>query len=264
MLVGALPDAVAATEAVVLLDSRSHALSVITGPKATPRTVSAADTLASYLSQMTGHSFPRATGHGTSGIVVGTIQDFDVAPLDVAFESGPFHREEYVLRSGRNGLWLIGATELAAEHAVWDCLYRFGHRQYFPWETWEVTPQLEAPLKLTIDVREQPDFLARRIWYNWGHGWQLNVKPYQQWCAANRAVRGFVVDSGHAYEAIIGENRAEFEAHPEYGALIDGKRQFTKFCTSNPGLRKLVIEDAKRRAKRGVGSISMDPSDGGV
>ena len=129
MLVGALPDAVAATEAVVLLDSRSHALSVITGPKATPRTVSAADTLASYLSQMTGHSFPRATGHGTSGIVVGTIQDFDVAPLDVAFESGPFHREEYVLRSARNGLWLIGATELAAEHAVWDCMYRIGHRQ---------------------------------------------------------------------------------------------------------------------------------------
>ncbi len=44
---------------------------------------------------------------------------------------------------------------------------------------------------------------------------------------------------------------------------MDGKRQLSKFCISNPGLRKLVVEHAKRTAAPGTDSISMDPSDGG-
>ena len=35
-----------------------------------------------------------------------------------------------------------------------------------------------------------------------------------------------------------------------------------KFCVSNPGLRALVVEHAKRLVKPGTDSVSMDPSDG--
>ncbi len=236
---------------------------VVTGVRATTRTATMADTLAEYLTRMTGKPFERKTGDGSGGIFVGLPSDFTSVPFEIAFEPNPFNREEYVLRSERNGLWLLGATELAVQHAVWDCLHRMGYRQFFPWPTWEVVPQLEAPLTLAIDVRERPDFAARRIWYNWGPGWYKNQTPYKNWCARNRAVQGFNLNSGHAYETIIRANREAFYEHPEYGALVDGKRQLSKFCISNPGLRKLVAEHAKRSVGSGTDSISMDPSDGG-
>ncbi|MHC5057948.1 MAG: DUF4838 domain-containing protein [Planctomycetota bacterium] len=91
------------------------------------------------------------------------------------------------------------------------------------------------------------------------------MKPYREWCARNRAVKGFDLNSGHAYGLIIAANRAEFQAHPEYRALVGGERKGTKLCISNPGLRKLVVEHAVKRfrAKPLLDSVSMDPSDGG-
>ena len=247
----------------VLVNEHGTTLPVMTGLDASQRTLRIADTLADYLTRMTAQRFKRETGIGSSAIVVGLTSDFEELPFRVNFEANPFNREEYLLRSGPSHLWLLGATELAVEHAVWDCLHRLGYRQYFPWETWEVVPQLEAPVELAIDVSEKPDFAARRIWYNWGPGWYLNQEPYRQWCARNRAVKGFNLNSSHSYGGIISRNRAEFDAHPEYGALVNGKRGLRKFCIANPGLRKLVVEDAKRRAQPGIDSISLDPSDGG-
>ena len=37
-------------------------------------------------------------------------------------------------------MWLLGASDLAVQHAVWDLLYRLGHRQFFPGPAWEVIP----------------------------------------------------------------------------------------------------------------------------
>jgi hypothetical protein len=60
-----------------------------------------------------------------------------------------------------------------------------------------------------------------------------------------------------------------FEKHPEYCALVGGRRNLhggdTKFCISNAGLRKLVVDHAVRffRNNPRADSISMDPSDGG-
>src|SRR5690606_23293750 len=56
-------------------------------------------------------------------------------------------------------------------------------------------------------------------------------------------------------------NKAEFEKHPEYLTKPGG----SKFCVSNPGLQKLVIDDALAQFEKNpnLQSISMDPSDGG-
>ncbi|MHC4250950.1 MAG: DUF4838 domain-containing protein, partial [Planctomycetota bacterium] len=237
---------------------------VVVGAKASERVRAAAGTLAEYLGRISGAEFAVETGDGRSGIAVGLLEDFARHPMRIAFETGPFKRERYILRSHAGGVWLVGATEVALEHAVWDLLHRLGYRQFFPGGTWEVVPKV-AELRIAVDADESPDFHARRIWYNWGMRWGYNVKPYREWCARNRAVKGFDLQSGHAYGSIIAANRAEFEAHPEYRALVGGERKGTKLCISNPGLRKLVVDHAMRkfRAKPQLDSVSMDPSDGG-
>ena len=64
---------------------------------------------------------------------------------------------------------------------------------------------------------------------------------------------------------ILRRNRAEFDRHPEYLGLVGGQRTSSKFCISNPGLRRLVVEDALGQLRRDPGrdSVSGDPSDGG-
>ena len=249
------------------LASEGRALrSVIVGEKASPSVKATAAELARHLGRIAGAEFIVETGDGSRGIVVGSAADFARLPFAVEFGAGPFEREDYVLRSRPDGLWLVGASELAVAHAAWDCLHRLGYRQFFPGETWEVVPETRE-LAIDVETRESPSFHARRIWYNWGM-WGYNDEPYRQWCARNRAVQGFKLNSGHAYDAIIAQNRAEFEKHPEWLAQVGGKRELrgdAKFCVSNVELRKFVVEWAVAQFKKNPqqDSISMDPSDGG-
>jgi len=242
-------------------------LPVVVGKDASASVRGAADDLARYLSRISGAEFKVEVGDGHAGLLVGRPADFPKLPFSAAFGTGPFEREDYLLRSLPGALALLGSTDLAVSHAVWDLLGRFGYRQFFPGETWEVVPH--APdLKIAVDERCSPSFHARRIWYNWGL-WGYNNEPYRLWCVRNRMAQGFALNSGHSYEAIIAANRKEFDAHPEYFAVNNGVRRTRggdlKFCVSNPGLRKLVADHAVRqiRANPRLDSLSMDPSDGG-
>lgn len=253
----------------VTLASEGQALMpVVTGADAPDSVREAAASLAEYLGRISGTGFTITDGDGAEGIAVGRMADFDGLGFDPGFGDGPFDRESYILRSHENGVWILGATELAVRHGVWDVLHRLGYRQYFPGETWEIVPQRDT-LTLAVDTVERPDYYARRIWYNWGMRWGYNQEPYRQWCTRNRAVRGFELHSGHAYGQIHAARRAAFEENPEYYALIDGERRHrggdTKFCIGNPGLRQLVKEYAVETMRNHPDrdSLSMDPSDGG-
>jgi hypothetical protein len=237
---------------------------VVISDGASKQTIEAASTLSEYLNKISGAEFRLKSGDGTEGIAVGIYSDFPSLSVGVRFEPEDMSkREEYLLRSHKGGIYVIGATELAVRHAVWDFLYRLGHRQFFPGQNWEIVPRKET-LAISVDTVERPDYYTRRIWYSGGL-WGYNEKPYKEWCAKNRVAKGIDLNTGHAYEKIIAANRDEFDAHPEYYALVGGKRSPTKFCISNSDLRKLIVSHALRHFERNVNadSISLDPSDGG-
>jgi len=217
---------------------------VVVGPRASEETKGVAAELARYLGRIGGGEFrveTRGDGGG-GGVVVGRPGDFDAMPVEVAFGVGPFEREDYVLRSVEGGLYLLGASDLAVSHAAWDILHRFGYRQFFPGETWEIVPRV-PDLSIAVDERQRPSFRARNIWYE-SNFWSYNQEAYAQWCRRNRAVKGFDLNSGHAYRAIVEANRGEFDEHPEYYARLGGKRELrpdVKFCIANSGLRQLVV-----------------------
>src|SRR5438067_791257 len=238
--------------------------SVVVGAKATDRTRAAARTLAAYLGRITGGSFAVADGDGSAGLAVGRPADFPglnlagrLDPADVT------RREEYLLRSHPDGVRLVGATDLAVEHAVWDLLYRLGYRQYFPGKNWEVVPS-RKDLSLAADVFERSAYHGRRIWYGFGPA-DYAAGPYAEWCARNRATSGIVLNTGHAYDGIIARNKRAFAEHPEYLGLVNGERRSSKFCISNPDLRRLVAADALAQFEKDPArdSVSADPSDGG-
>lgn len=237
---------------------------VVVGARATERTRAAAKTLATYLGRITGGTFTVVQGDGDAGLAVGRAADFPALKLASRFAPDDVtRREEYLLRSHADGVWVVGATDLAVEHAVWDLLHRVGYRQYFPGKNWEVVPA-RNDLVVAVDAFEQPVYHSRRIWYGFGPA-EYATGPYADWCAKNRATDGIVLNTGHAYDGIISRNKKAFADHPEYLGLVGGERKSSKVCISNPDLRKLVVADALAQFEKDPtrDSVSVDPSDGG-
>jgi hypothetical protein len=262
-----LPLGAAEPQTVSLVRDGKALMPVVVAGGAPERVCAAARNLASYLGRISGAPFEVKPGDGRSGIVVGLPTQFAAAPAQGQWVKPKIaEREDYLIRSHAQGVWLLGATELAVEHAVWDFLYRLGHRQFFPGEHWEVVPS-RRDLSVTVDTNESPSYRSRRIWYGFGP-WDYAAKPYADWCTKNRAVAGMELHSGHSYDGIVRANRKEFEQHPEYFAFVNGQRQVgrnPKFCISNPGLRQLVVKHALAQFEKdpALDSMSLDPSDGG-
>ena len=246
----------------VLATGGKAAQPVVIGATASDIVKSAAQDLADMLSRISGATFTVEVGDGTRGLAVGVPADFPAMKTGVALEAtDPAKGETYLLRTHANGACLIGASPESARNAVWDVLARLGYRLYFPTDTWEVVPRIPE-LKIAVDDVETPDYLTREA--PRGAPWS-DAKLWARWKVRNRIISSFSLSTGHVYDTIIKDNKAAFDAHPEYRGLVNGKRGGNKFCIANPGLRALVVDYAVRtiKARPDQDSISMEPSDGG-
>jgi len=249
-------------------------LPIVISAKASDNTRFAAGELKKYLGQMSGATFEIKVGDGTSGIVLGTKSEFPVPALDKALEIVHSFdgKESYAIRTRANKLLLLAATDKGISHVAHRLLEELGCRWFFPntSDQWEVVPKI-PDLKFAREITDRPAFLARDIWYAWGyipdsdHPYNTPEKKrsgwgdFYDWQRRNAMGGSFGVNAGHAYEAIARLNAAEFEKHPEYWALVGGKRSGPQFDLGNPNLRKLVVDYAvkllqgKPRRRHGLG-----------
>lgn len=253
-----------------LTENGKSLLPLVVSENASDRIKDTANTLAEYIGLMNGAKFefktaPAPLGGEGKGIFLGLASEFENATdLDT---KDPTRIEDYKLRSTKNGLELIGTTELAVQNAMWDLMYRLGYRQFFPGEKWEIIPH-NPDLSIAIDIHEHPDYLSRRIWYGFGTTKPESDQFYIDWWQKNRVATAIDLNNSHEYASIILRNKAEFNAHPEYYSLIKGQRAVwdgAQFCISNPNLRKLVVADALRKLEQNpkLDSVSVEPNDGG-
>lgn len=245
---------------------------IVVSQNASETTKQSVAALAEYLGRISSAKFETKVTDGKSGIVIGLAKDFPALGLEKEFDAtDPARREEYILRSTPNGVLLIGATDAAVQNAVWDFLYRLGYRQFFPGAHWEIIPK-NLNLQVAVDAKEKPDYLTRRIWFTYGT-WAENKLRMNDWNARNR-MGGLGLNTGHSYGGIVHDNKAEFLAHPEWFASVNGERKLpqtpreiegAKFDISNPELRQAVVRHALRYFEKNPDSdsISVDPSDGG-
>ncbi len=264
LLIIALPGShVRAAEVAFPLARQSRPLAkVVHAATASSRSKQSAQSLADYRSRITGATIEVIAGDGASGLVVGTVADFPDWRGELPQTVDDEEREWYQLRSHAGGLTLIGTTDLAVEHAVWDLLYRLGYRQFFPGPNWEVVPH--APdLSIAVNVVERPSYYSRLIWYGFGP-WDHARDHYFDWCRKNRVALGIDLHTGHIGEQLREKYDKVFREHPEYLALVNGERTSDKFCISNPGLRQLVVDNALAHFAEHpeADSLSVEPSDG--
>jgi len=241
-------------------------------PNTSESTITLANELAYYLQRITGTKFEVIKGNGQKGIVIGTMEEFPNQEIAQALKIQNYDgREAFAIKSAKDKLILIGATELGLSHAVFTLLEKCGCRWFFPAKEWEVIPH-QSSLSVALDVKDKPKILARRIWYGYGpfpddkkHPFGGSCqKDYQDWSRHNRMASSFRVYAGHSYEAILASNKKLFEEHPEYLALVKGKRQGPQFCLSNPKVQELGVQWVRDYFKKNPTAemASLDCADG--
>ena len=245
---------------------------IVISANASDTTKAVAAELADYLGRVSGAKFEVQAGDGSRGIVLGTLTEFPNPSLAKPLEIRNVYdgRESYVIRSEPQRVLLIGATDLGASHAAFHLLEHVGCRWFFPAREWEVVPSVPK-LSASLDVAERPRVLARRIWYGYGaffdkgHPYGSSTqKDYEAWTRHNRMASSFRVNAGHAWQAIILANKTEFDAHPEYRALVKGERKGEQLCVSNPEVQRIATDWALKQCEKFPDRemVSMECSDG--
>jgi hypothetical protein len=188
--------------------------------------------------------------------------------------------ESFVIMSNNNKLLLVANHPTGLSRAVYTYLDRLGVRWYFPGSTWEFVPQLN-----NIVIQEvsyfSPSFSLRNFFGTGGITLTPKVDPsskvlseWSDWARRNR-MGGEVELAGHYGETFNSNHQNELHKHPEYLALVNGKRSSwridVKWCISNPNFRELFIQDRITEAKQKLANerfsnrkitITVDPADG--
>lgn len=243
----------------VILSNGEPACAITIAVDASSAEAELAGELSYWLEQIGGRPFSVSRQANPEGIVLGLWTNWAaVAPPEAA---PAHHPEAYRLLSDGTRLWLLGRDNLGLQHAVYGFLHELGCRWYFPDPVWTVITR-RTDLAVAVDVNTWPAFAYRRIWYGWGPRTKKLAEDYHRWLRHNRQLGHFVVDCGHAYERYI--RPREFEQHPEWFSLVDGKRTPRQLCVSNPEVQERmitgVLELFKRHPERNMASV--EPNDG--
>jgi hypothetical protein len=214
-----------------------------------------------WLRQMTWATLPiEAEPAEQPAIVLGLTTDHpDQAKTQRPGDLGP---EAIVLRTEANRLWLLANTELGLQHAVFRLLNAAGCRWFFPDPVWTVIPS-KPDLSLALNLREQPAFGYRRIWYGWGPRTETLKRDYSAWMRHNRQYGHFRTDCGHAWHRHV--PRQLFKKHPEWFALVDGERKPTQLCVTNRELQEFMANRVLQAFREHPDAlmVSVEPNDGG-
>lgn len=245
-----------------------------------PRLQASLADLRDSLQRITGKGFEVASDRKAHGLQIALAsQD---APAELARRLDGLGREPFVISSdGKERLWIVANGEMGLCHGVAFYLEQLGVRWLMPSERWTIVPR-KTDISLTIDRLVRPAFAARMFFGSGGFGGSLPIDPKRtlqaRWDDWQRRSRfgGEYLLAGHSGEAFNARFKKVLEAHPEYLAMIDGKRQswspIVKFCASNPEVVDLFTRDRLEslRLQRKLDpegprswAVSVEPSDGG-
>lgn len=242
----------AAAESVVFVKDGQAVLPIVAPSHQEP-----AENLQACVEKMTGAKLDIKQDAQDAAIYVGTAKEFpDVAALDKLTTP-----EGFVLRSRNGSVYVVGKGAQGAAHGVNALLQEMGCRWFFPGETWEVIPQTKT-LAVAVDKVEQPTFSTlRRIWHGFG-AYSRVRQEYNDWCDCSLMGGTVASNIGHTWFDLNREK--DFAEHPEWFALVDGKRKASKPCYSHPEVIAKGIEYAMAAAERsnGQGMVSLTPPDG--
>ena len=254
--------------ALLAVSPPAHALTLAEGGKAkvsivlpaNPAVVEklVAEDLVLHLDKITGARFAivaEAAARKGPAIWVGMTRPGKA--LRAQFSERPL--QTLLIRCDEEGLVLSGTDAAGTRHAVYEWLYRLGCRWYTPYDWGAVMPKIQ-----TLELK--PFTLAYASPFVFRHGRAKNrPDPYNTWKRRNHSggdESGWLWHGGgHSWVKTLIPTE-HFKEHPEWFALINGKRNPGNLCPTNAEVQRRagerVLEWQRRKKLR---LVCVSPSD---
>lgn len=207
----------------------------------------AIDDFARCFQIMTGTALPREAGQG-------------LVPIQLQYQRnllGELGDRGCRIEVLADRITLTAATRLGLVNGLYTLLDGWGCRWVMAGEMGEAIPShnlLELPAGTILF--HPPGETNSRTAYGGNGNWNA------QWLRRNRMGYDRWLTGQHYYFYAIPPEKY-FKDHPEYYALIGGRRTATQLCTTNPQVIELTAEDARQFLRKHPAAVSypMDPQD---
>jgi len=233
-----------AQDLTLIRDGKSN-YSIVVGAGASASEQRGAKELQTHLKKMSGAELPIVTDAQAlpeHAILVGQTRYTDGLHPDVDIKA--LGAEGFAIEVRGGHILVVGSNVRGAMYGCTALLEKLGVRWFTPKVTFVPSrPTINLP---ALDDREAPDFEYRELYIAeaFDKDWAARLRTNGAAAALDDSTGGKVVYDHfvHSFDALIPP--AEFEKHPEYFPLINGKRTsgYVQRCLSNPEVLKLMTD----------------------
>jgi len=227
--------------------SKKSPPSVVISPGATAQEKLASQELVNHLSHML--SVPcqveSTQSPKTGSIVVGLASKW--------MPQAKLGQEDVLLKTQGGRLYLLGGGPRGVIYAVNRFLHRHGVRWWAPWAA-EIPKKGRIEIK-SLDVIESPRFESRDpFWFHaFDREWARRNGSNSMHSRLTEEDGGKITYSGfvHTFYPLVPPEK-HFKDHPDWYSEFGGVRkgEWAQLCTTNPELRKFLVEQVKDRLKQ--------------
>ncbi len=204
----------------------------------------AASILQEYLIQISGAVLPiigADKARSQYEIVLGQNDRIDELALNISFNE--LHADGFLIQTDSMRLIIAGGSGKGTIYGVYTFLEKYlGCRLYTP--TVKVIPRQSQIQLDEISDKEVPQIRFRSVHYK--STWDAE---YVDWHKLSHDQNGERTDWGmwvHTFNTLV-PPELFFENHPEYFAMVNGKRLPTQLCLTNPDVLKITIQNLRKR-----------------
>ncbi|NLF30580.1 MAG: DUF4838 domain-containing protein [Planctomycetes bacterium] len=203
--------------------------------------------LVDHLKQMTGVELPvrdAAAPLPAKAIVIGGSP---AAALGVTIDADGLGDDGFIIRTVGDRLVIAGGPRRGTLYGVYTFLESLGVRWWAPNET--TVPTRPTVTVGDLDIRQVPvleyrDFMYGEMFSPEGRLWAARNKINgMAWADAPEQLGGryeFVGNLVHSYMGLLGDSGVQIT--PDMLALVDGKRQNTQPCLTNPKVLEAIVK----------------------
>jgi len=232
---------------IVLAENKMSRYRILIPSAATASEKKAATVLQQYLLEISGAALPviPAGDHRYPyEIVLGQNDRLDDLPVKINFNS--LGEDGFVLRTDSMRLIIAGGSKNGTLYGVYTFLERYlGCRMYSP--KVKVIPKRDRVVLGKIEEQQIPVIGFRTTHY------RVTWDPeYIDWHKLDHDADGNRTEWGmwvHTFNALV-PPETHFEEHPEYFAMVKGKRIPTQLCLTNPQVLEITIQNLRKMIAR--------------
>ena len=234
---------------IVLAENKSSLYNIVIPKHATTYEFRAATVLQDYLVQISGAALPIVTSDKSPKsreILIGQNERLD--ELSAGIDYRLLKDDGFVIRTDSLRLIIAGGSEKGSLYGVYSFLEQYlGCRMYSP--KVKIIPRQNTVTLGKINDQQVPVITFRDTHYR--TTWDAE---YTDWHKLDHAPDGERTDWGmwvHTFNELV-PPQAYYSSHPEYFAMVKGKRLPTQLCLSNPGVLQITIQNLRKK-------IAMNP-----